>query len=313
MEFLRYRFEYIVFCFAIQVAKTFGFRNSCKAGKLIGDMMFYLLPWRKKVALTNARIIGVKDPYSVVRSAYRNFAEYFIEAFSYPPQDDIKKIFDGQDILPFCEDRNIIFLSAHFGNWEVGTLFISSFVAPRGGAVARRLRNPYINSEFVRARERFGLKIIYDSDIRGFINHLRRGGVLFFLADQSSPSDEFTFDFFGVPATWYNGPFSLAYLMKSKMVFAVPLRAERALERTRKSSEQKETVGRKEEAYKPKYVIRSEVIFDRDEVESAKNKKAFVQEGIKRYISLLQEVISAQPDNYFLFHKRWKRPRDMYR
>lgn len=307
MRSLRYRFEYIVFRFALQVARTFGFRNSCKAGKLIGDMMFHLLPWRKEVALTNARIIGIKDPYSVVRRAYRNFAEYFIEAFSSPSEDDIKKVFDGQEIFPFCEDENTIFLSAHFGNWEVGTLFISSFVYPRGGAVARRLKNPYINLEFVKARERFGLKIIYDNNIRRFISHLREGGVLFFLADQSSPSYEFTFDFFGVPATWYNGPFSLAYLMRSKMVFAVPLKAEKSSEGTERASEGGET------AYKPKYVIRAEVIFDRDEVERARNKKAFVREGIKRYISLLEEVISAQPDNYFLFHKRWKRPRDMYR
>lgn len=298
MGVLRYKLEYITFLFALQVARSVGFRNSCKAGKLIGDIMFYLLPWRKEVALTNARIIGVKDPYYVVRKAYRNFAEYFIEAFSSPSQNDIREVFDGREILRFCEDENIIFLSAHFGNWETGTLFISSFVAPKAGAVARKLKNPYINSEFVEARERFGLKIIYDNDIRGFINHLRKGGVLFFLADQSSPSDEFIFDFFGVPATWYNGPFSLAYLMKSKVVFAVPLRAEKS---------------EKIKPLRPKYVIRAQLIFGRDEVRQAKNKKSFVQEGIKRYISLLEEVISAQPDNYFLFHKRWKRPNNMYR
>ncbi len=99
-----------------------------------------------------------------------------------------------------AQGRPAILVSGHFGNYE----------APRAALVARGhaigglykpMRNPYFNAHYVRTMEGFGGPVFPQgaAGTKGFVRHLKAGGMLVLLIDQRMATGE-PLDFLGQPA-----------------------------------------------------------------------------------------------------------------
>lgn len=96
-----------------------------------------------------------------------------------------------------ADGRPAILVSGHFGNYE----------APRAALVARGfaigglykpMRNPYFNAHYVRTMEGFGGPVFPQgaAGTKGFVRHLKAGGMLVLLIDQRMATGE-PLDFLG--------------------------------------------------------------------------------------------------------------------
>jgi KDO2-lipid IV(A) lauroyltransferase len=68
------------------------------------------------------------------------------------------------------QKRPVIFVTAHYGNWELEGAIISGTVSP-SSSVYKALKNRYFDRYLLRARERFKMKL-YEK--RGAIRHLNK-------------------------------------------------------------------------------------------------------------------------------------------
>ena len=96
-----------------------------------------------------------------------------------------------------------IFVTGHFGNWEVLGYTIATVGFPNY-AVARPMDNPYINQWVLGVREKQGLRIIDKKGAMGSLDDiLQAGGCLGFIADQDAGRKGAFVDFFGRPASTF--------------------------------------------------------------------------------------------------------------
>lgn len=90
--------------------------------------------------------------------------------------------------------RPAILVSGHFGNYEAAR---AALVA-RGftiGGLYRPMHNPYFNAHYIRTMEAFGGPVFPQgrSGTAGFVRHLKSGGLLVLLFDQSAPGAQIEF------------------------------------------------------------------------------------------------------------------------
>jgi len=103
-----------------------------------------------------------------------------------------------------AENRGLIIVSAHLGNWEVGMQYAACFMQKPALGVAKKIRFQPLNQWVHKLRTRFGNQIIYKKgalpDMR---RALRSGGVVAMLVDQSKRREGVDVNFFGykVPTT----------------------------------------------------------------------------------------------------------------
>lgn len=97
------------------------------------------------------------------------------------------------------EQRPVILVSGHFGNYEAAraALVARGFVI---GGLYRPMRNPYFNTHYIRTMQAFGGPVFPQGrgGTTGFVRHLRAGGLLVLLFDQRSTGKRI--DFLGQPA-----------------------------------------------------------------------------------------------------------------
>ena len=100
-------------------------------------------------------------------------------------------------------DSGVIFLTGHFGNWEVVGYTMATF-GFNSVAVARALNNPYMNAWAMGQRESNGLRILDKKGAAAEIDGLlAAGGAVGFIADQDAGRRGLFVDFFGRPASTF--------------------------------------------------------------------------------------------------------------
>ncbi len=108
------------------------------------------------------------------------------------------------------EGKGLIFITAHFGNWEWCNRSAHA-MGIEGGVIARPLDNPYLDAYVRRIRERGGMRVF---DKRGAIRHalgeIRAGRMVGILFDQDAGPAGMMSDFFGKPASTITVPVELA-------------------------------------------------------------------------------------------------------
>lgn len=95
--------------------------------------------------------------------------------------------------------RPVILVSGHFGNYEAARACLVARGATIGG-LYRPMTNPYFNAHYVATMQAFGGPIFAQgrAGTAGFVRHLKSGGLLVLLFDQSAPGE--AIDFLGKPA-----------------------------------------------------------------------------------------------------------------
>jgi len=182
-------------------------------------------------------------------------------------------------------NRGVIFLSSHFGNWELAALAGSLHLGVNYLIIVEKQTNDFINQQMNIIRTRFCNRVVSRySAAREIMNTLQGGGVLAIIADQSATKDKDVYvDFFGRPTATYESLAILALKFNVPIIFGVSVRQDDG-----------------------RYNVRLEEIKHDD----LSYDKAGIAELTQRHVSALERRIREHPEHWMWTHRRWKHTED---
>jgi KDO2-lipid IV(A) lauroyltransferase len=126
----------------------------------------------------------------------------------------------GKDVLDrvLAENRPVIFFSAHLGNWEIFSIYMSQY-GVKAALVYRRANNRFLDWLIQAARERNGFRFIPKgrAGSRDLVEALHNNGRIAMLVDQRM-SDGEQINFMGKPAWTGTGAARLAIRYNALLV-----------------------------------------------------------------------------------------------
>lgn len=248
----------------------------------------------RKVAAENLTFaFPEKTPVEIdrlVRECYRHFMHLAIEIAVLPKKLRVENwrryatLVGGDKVLTaLLEDRPVLIVTAHFGNWEMAGFALGLF-GFKTHAIARTLDNPHLERFFKQFRQRTGQAILDKNlDYDRIVAALQAGGKVATLGDQDAGSKGVFVNFFNRPASAHKAVALLAMQYDAVMlVVGIP--------RVRAGANWH-------------YHIRCEDVIDPREYANTGNAvKAITQ----RYHDSLAAMIRRHPEQYFWLHRRWK-------
>lgn len=199
------------------------FSNDAAAGlaRLVGRTVF-IFHSRKRVAYADLKAafggrFTEKQRWDIVRAHYEHIAHSAVEILRLPKLSSMppRELFEVHTQGPFFEElkenKAAIFLTAHFGNWEMLQLFAKS--ENRSVTVlARDQKFPKTNQVINDIRERAGFHVNRTGmGVRDFLRSLRRHELVGLLGDQDAGKHGgLILPFFGRKTTVPPGAFELA-------------------------------------------------------------------------------------------------------
>ncbi len=175
----------------------------------------------------------------------------------------------------------VVGLTAHFGNWEVLSLFHSRFAPGLLVPVAKRAYFSKYHDFIHRLRTADGLEVIYnDESPRKLIRAIHDGKLLGLLPDQNLRTNGGVFvEFFGKPAYTVTFPVVLARKLGVKMFFSCLVREGGS------------------------FRLMHSGLFD---TPRTGNQERDVLEGTQRWTSLLEDSIREFPTQWSWIYPRWR-------
>ena len=186
-------------------------------GRRIGDLLWWLLPGRRRRALDNIRLsIGremtPREIERLGRGSFQHVGMNLIEACRYflrPTEVMLSQVHvEGVEHLQSAaaRGRGVLVLTAHYGNWELLAAAHGLSGLPLS-IVIRPLDHPVLDELAARFRRRSGAELILKRQaVREVLQALRRGRMVGILLDQNATRAEGVFvPFFGVAASTSKG------------------------------------------------------------------------------------------------------------
>jgi KDO2-lipid IV(A) lauroyltransferase len=179
------------------------------------------------------------------------------------------------------EDRALLMVSAHFGNFELCG-YVMALFGYQTHAVARTLDNPYLDEWINRFRGSTGQKILSKrGDYERIVDLLATGGIIGFLADQYAGSKGCWVQFFDRPASAHKAIALFSLHNDAPVVVGACRRIGGPLE----------------------YCMELTAVADPREVSS---EVSGMRELTQWYTSELEKIIRQAPEQYWWLHRRWK-------
>ncbi len=163
---------------------------------MFNPVIYYLIPYRKKLVLKNLRLSfpewSEKRVRQTARKFYRHFSDSLIEGIVtiFLSEEELKKryIFRNPEVCNelFRQGKSIALIFGHYGNWEWASL-MPLFLRHKILAIYKPLHNPYVDQLIKRNRERFGVETVAMEKIFKSISRYSKDHVptlTMFLSDQ---------------------------------------------------------------------------------------------------------------------------------
>lgn len=249
-------------------------------GSLIGTV-FYRLGVRRKIAVDNLRKAGIfnrtRDIETCVHRSYRHFGRTFAELLFLNRTlwlDGCHYRFSATPDF-FNSIRNgAVLVSAHLGNWEVmGKILVERKV--RLAVVVRRQENPRVDRLINVIRGNAGMTVVYDTEIFRLARLLKEGYAVALLADQDLGHPSVAVSFFGRPCRTASGPARFAIRFGCPVWICYSLRKKSGM---------------------------LDCFVEPLPVDSEDS----VTQITHRFTRRFEEIIRANPDQWFWAHRRWK-------
>ena len=184
-------------------------------------------------------------------------------------------------VRALLDDRPLLIIAAHLGNFEVGGYVLGILGFPTY-TVARTLDNPYLDRFVNRFRGRTGQHIIPKNGGYAQITEvLSRGGTMTFLADQYAGPKGCWVEFFGRPASAHKAIGLLALDSSAQMSVSTARRLDRPMQ----------------------FDMVNHATMDPHEASHA---GSTVRDLTQWYTTRLEELVRCMPDQYWWLHRRWK-------
>lgn len=216
----RYYLTWICLAFAYLIAHL-PFKLQQKIGRFLGGSVYYLMPKRRHITLTNLRLCFPQwDEKKIVQMAKQSFAEIGLGAIEAavtilgnPEKLTQNVVVEGQEYIKqaLSEKRGVIVLGAHFASLEL-TGYLAAGLLPLH-ATYRPLKNKLIDYLVYRQRNTRYKGAIHRSDIRAMVAALKQGDAIWYAPDQDYGAQHSVFvPFFGIPTATVTGLSRLAKL-----------------------------------------------------------------------------------------------------
>ncbi|MCB9378488.1 MAG: lysophospholipid acyltransferase family protein [Holophagales bacterium] len=182
-----------------------------RLGAALGALAGRLVARRRRLVLDNLRQafpeLSAEERQSVASACFRHFGAVFLDSLAMvrfsPPELCDRIDWEGFDHLVEAEraGRGVIYLSAHFGNWEAAANGVGALRGPVA-VVGRPVDNPHVDRLVHDLRTHFGNRLLPKrGSVRDMFRVLASGGRLGLLIDQRVRADEsIDVPFFGRPA-----------------------------------------------------------------------------------------------------------------
>jgi len=250
-------------------------------------IVYYLDFFRKPVVLKNLDIAfpekNKKEKIKIAKNTYKNFLAFFEDTIEFKKNpkkfEDIEIIGEKYLTNAINSNKPIILMTAHFGNWEITPKFIYKKYKKPLAAIMREIENPKINKFFKNIRGNEDIKLINKKNsakevVKSLIKEKRILGILI---DQNMNSNHAIKVKFFIENTPFNP--AVSKLAKSLKAIVIP-----------------------SFCYKKnnKYILefkKPKIFTEKDTIESFTQWQA----------NEIEKMIRKYPDEYYWFHKRWKR------
>ncbi len=283
--------EYIFFILFSYLIRISGLWLSRRFASFLAVIFFYLIPIRKKTVISNLTYsfpdYSKKRINEIAFKCYKSFSITLIELLAIPwlSREQMKKMIEcrNTDLIVdrFNENKGVILLSAHFGNWEYIALSVSLQIGLPFSVVVKPQRNPYVTKWLENVRTKWINKIIPSGiSIRQVYKELLDKNIVAMVADQRGPKEGIKMDFMGRPAYFFSGPAMLAIKTGAPLLYGIPVR-------------------QKDYSYKAEIYEVS-----KDNLPEHEEQKVF--ELTRRQKEYLEEIIKSYPEQWLWMHKRWK-------
>ena len=283
---VKYVLEYLPVAVLDAVLTRLPERTAVAFGEKLGVALSWILPRRNRLVVANLeRAFPEKTPDEVrrvARGVWKNVGRTAAEFLRAPLVRKDQIGFKGVDVLEAAraEGKGVVLATMHFGNWEWAAI-ATGMVCRDATAIARPIKNPFVNRWVLKKRSVSGVGIIYHRQaVRASLKTMKANGVVAILMDQNLYQGGVFVDFFGRPAATTTlpalihvrtgAPVVLAYLEHTPagpvMAFEGPIRA--------------------------------------TEGETQDDRIARLTQDLTTRI---EEVIRRRPEQWFWVHDRWKR------
>lgn len=261
-------------------------------GKFLGWLIMCISPSRKLITFDNlSKAFPEKSPEWIKKTAkasFFNLGIVFAEMFAYifiskkaiyNYISEVENYHLAKSLIN--QNKGTIFLSAHYGNWELLALSLAMHLDIKPTIIVKPQANTQLDKILNRMRMRFGNKVIssYNSAFE-IVKCLQNKEILAILADQSASKDKDIYiPFFGRYTSTYEAPARLALRYRVPIIMPFMIR-------------QKDFTY-KVEIYELKY-------------DDLQNSKEGIYELTQRYANFLEYKIRQHPDLWVWQHRRWK-------
>ena len=260
-------------------------------------LVFYVAKYRRKVVYNNMRNSfpdkTEKEVRKIEKEFYRHFCDYIVETIKLMHISDAttKKHFvmENTEVLQKAldEQRQVILMLGHYGNWEYipsVTLWVNVPEGGKLGEVYRPLKNKWFDEFFLKLRSRYNTINIPKNDVlREFIKFRRDKTpvVIGFMADQTpSPINiHYWSNFLNQDTPMLTGIERIAQKLDCTLAYADVIKIKRGY-------------------YK---IVYSEI------TQTPKEYKEF--EITEIYTRMMEKTILRAPQFWLWTHKRWKHKR----
>ena len=192
-------------------------------------------------------------------------------------------IYDGFEVFDRArrQGRGVLFLTAHFGNWELGSFAHGVYGYPCN-FVVRQMDNPRLDALINRYRSASGGRPIEKKDFaRGVLRALERGETVGVLMDQNMLLEEGAFvDFFGLPASTTTGPARVARKLGTPVVLGLVI-------------------------WDPK-LRKYRLRFDAVEWIRRPDPEEEIAANTANFTRLIERYVRRYPEQWLWVHRRWK-------
>jgi lauroyl/myristoyl acyltransferase len=286
------RVVYWIFRVLIFVGKFVPPRLGYFISNIVADLCYrFFFPRLRKTTHENlARVLGTSDMKviePVARRCLRNFGKYVVDFIHFHTMDrqEVRDriVFNDHDEVreAFDEGHGIIFVTLHFGNWDMGAAGLAAHGYPVN-VIAETFEYDRMNALVQGTRRHLGMEIIPMEKIGpGVLRALHRGELLALLIDVPQPGSTVTVDFFGVPTDVPSGPARIALQTGARVVPAGLVRVEGQDKMIRPVLD---------------FSLRFSRTADRD---------ADIRDLTQKVMSSLERLIRQYPDQWFRFQPMW--------
>jgi len=253
-------------------------------------LIYYVIGYRKKIVLYNLKLAfpekSTKELIKIRKKFYHHFVDIFaemIKSFTVSKEGVYKRYkYTNLDFFSelYKDGKSVVLVGPHYANWE-WIMSLDSFVAYKGYAAYKKVKNPYFNKKVLESRVKFGTNLVQTSKIISEIKYNQKNNIqaMYGLLSDQSPQVKRTFywrSFFGVKVPVHTGAEMLAKKYNMNVVYMSVKKVKRGYYETTFS------LITKEASKHPNYEITD------------------------LFITEVEKQVRKQPEYYFWTHKRFK-------